>query len=278
MQAEHPTTDNLLKGIIMALVGVFSLQLLTRLAGYPLLDSLLAARSSSVTSGHIYQLLTYMWLHADVWHLVFNLIGLFFFGRTVIDFLGRLHFLAIYLAGGWFGGILWTACNLGSPVAMVGASGAVLALVTAFATLQPRAEVFIFPLPFPVQARWMALGYAGISAAQLMGNPGSNIAHIAHLGGMVIGWLYVRGYRAGRLGGLPQFLERCQTLFQKKNLPSPLPRKTRPSLAPEWSSRDPDNEFIAREVDPILDKIARSGMGSLTPHERKVLEDARKRL
>jgi len=264
--------EPLLKGLLITNVVVFCLQLLTRITAGGWMDDLFAVRASDVMDGRAYQLLTYSWLHGNVWHLIFNMVGLYFFGKEMLRTLGKNSFLFLYMLGGLSGGLLWVLFNINSSAPMVGASGAVLALVAAFATLYPRSEVYILPIPIPIQARWMAIGYAVVSILQLLSEPHAQIAHLAHLGGMLAGWSYVK------LMGFSH-----EPMFSDIKMPSipsfKLPSKTAPPPVPKPTMRvKGGSDFISKEVDPILDKISKEGFQSLTPREKKILEEARKKL
>ncbi len=272
MSYESARMNPLLKKLLLLNVVIFGLQLVTRVVGWPFVDHYFAVSGEGVASGQVWELFTYMWLHGSVWHLLFNMIGLYFFGRVVLELLGPKHFLQLYVLGGLVGAVLWVIFNWSSAVPMMGASGAVLALVIAFATLEPKSEIFLFPIPFPIQAKWVALGYAGISVAQLLSNPGSSIAHLAHLGGMAAGFVYVLVWQ----GRLPRLMPEWSKPKVSVYRPPASASAGRPAVKDKGAGLGDD--FIAREVDPILEKIAREGVGSLTAREQKILEEARKRL
>ena len=135
-----------------------------------------------------YQLVTHMFAHGGFFHILFNMYALWMFGSVLERVWGPKRFLIFYLA-----------CGLGAAVAQmfvgapaIGASGAVMGLLAAFAYLFPNTEFFILPFPFPIKAKYMVAIYAAID---LFGglHPGAadNIAHFAHLGGMVMGFILV---------------------------------------------------------------------------------------
>ncbi len=145
-----------------------------------------------------YQIVTHMFLHASglnsIYHVFFNMLILFFVGRTVEMRWGSKPFLIFYLA-----------CGLGSAVAhlamqyftdgyapMVGASGAIMGVFVAFAFISPNAEFIIFPFPIPIKAKWLVLIYIGLDLFGGFGKvTNDNIAHFAHLGGALTGFLIV---------------------------------------------------------------------------------------
>jgi membrane associated rhomboid family serine protease len=138
-----------------------------------------------------YQLVTYMFAHANFFHILFNMYALWMFGSVLERVWGPKRFLIFYLACGLAAGVtqLITMDALGSTV---GASGAVMGLLAAFAYLFPNTEFFILPFPFPIKAKYMVIIYGAID---LFGgiHPGAsdNIAHFAHLGGLVMGFILV---------------------------------------------------------------------------------------
>ncbi len=133
-----------------------------------------------------YQLVTHMFTHGGLAHILFNMFGLWIFGSVLEKLWGGKRFLVFYFACGLAAGV---AQLFLSNAPAIGASGAIMGLFGAFAYLFPNTEMFIFPIPFPIKAKWAV---AGLALLDLFGgvNPtGSNIAHFAHLGGVVAGLL-----------------------------------------------------------------------------------------
>ncbi len=135
-----------------------------------------------------YQLVTHMFAHGGFFHILFNMYALWMFGSVLERVWGAKRFLIFYLA-----------CGLGAAVAQmfvgapaIGASGAVMGLLAAFAYLFPDTKFFILPFPFPIKAKFMVAIYAAIDLfGGLHPGPADNIAHFAHLGGMVMGFILV---------------------------------------------------------------------------------------
>jgi membrane associated rhomboid family serine protease len=135
-----------------------------------------------------YQLVTHMFAHAGWSHIIFNMLGLWMFGTMLERIWGPKKFLIFYLACGLAAGI---AHLFLTDSAAVGASGAIMGLLAAFAYLFPNTELFMFPFPFPVKAKY---AIAVMAAVDLFGGvypTGSNIAHFAHLGGLLMGLILV---------------------------------------------------------------------------------------
>ena len=201
--------------------------------------------------GFIWQPLTYMLLHAGLWHILINLLLLWAFGREVEYFIGPRAFAQLYLFAGILGGALWLAFNFATPVPLIGASAAVLGCVIAFATLFPERELtflIFFVLPVTLRAKYIALIAIALDLVPLLTHQVTNVAHLAHLGGAVVGYFYIKalGY-----GTTPRWLLWLRTARPRRYpKPTPVPRSKA--------------DFMRHEIDPILDKISREGMQSLT--------------
>ena len=252
------------EAILWINVAVFLIQLLCGALHFRQFEEWLALSGTGVMRGFLWQPLTYLFLHGGLWHLLINLLVLWFFGREVEFFIGPRAFCRLYLWGGLAGAALWLAFHLHSPVPVIGASGAVLACVVAFATLFPEREVtflLFFIVPFTLKAKYLALIAIALDIAPLLSGTETNIAHLAHLGGAALGYLYIKGLG---YGATPRWLAWCQQLRQLAR-----PRRQAPPRPQSVA------DYIQQEIDPILDKISREGMQSLTRRERKILESAR---
>ena len=158
-----------------------------------------------IKSGHfqLYQLVTYMFLHDpySISHVFFNMFAVFMFGRTLEQVWGSKRFLSYYLVTGIGAGliqmlVLFLRVQPVVPVEMfsmvnsvtVGASGAVFGILLAFGMLFPNSQLFIIPFPFPIKAKWFVIGYGLLELIFGVANrTGDNVAHFAHLGGMLFG-------------------------------------------------------------------------------------------
>lgn len=211
---------------------------------------------------HPWTLVTYMFLHGGLMHLLFNMLSLFFFGPRLELRLGGSHFLGLYFISGLAGGLLSLVFPVPfAPIAIVGASGAVFGVFLGFAMFWPRDQIYIWGI-LPIEARWLVAIATAISLYSGFGSSGG-IAHFAHLGGFVGGFLYLKWLEAK--SPARQFKQKA--VFQPK----------RPSGAQDvarWKAikRDELHEVNRAEVDRILDKISARGIDSLTPGERETLE------
>lgn len=167
------------------------------------------------------QLFTYMFMHGGFGHVFFNMFAVWMFGRILEQVWGPRRFLFYYIVCGIGAGVIqelvqyvqyatelapYTGVTIGTTVipmseylnlmTTVGASGAVYAILLAFGMLFPNQPLFIFPLPFPIKAKYFVIGYALLELySGVVNNPGDNVAHFAHLGGMIFGFFLIIYWR-----------------------------------------------------------------------------------
>ena len=241
----------------------------------------------------IYQLLTYMFMHGNFAHILFNMFAVWMFGRIVESAWGSRRFLIYYLICGIGAGLFqeivqyidyvasgmqaYDSVDIGTAVipmdtylnmlTTVGASGAVYGILLAFGLSYPEERLFIIPIPIPIKAKYFVIGYAVIEL--LSGLYGSNdgVAHFAHLGGMVVGFLLILYWtkKNSMSGG---YLEKINNWFQNRR---------KPKMKVHYGEKEADYQYNARkkekqeEIDRILDKVRKSGYESLTVDEKKKL-------
>lgn len=201
-------------------------------------------------------LVTYMFLHADFLHLLFNMLGLFFFGPRLEARLGSRRFLALYLASGIAGALL----SLFTPrTAIVGASGAVFGVFFAYARFWPRDRVYIWGV-LPVEARVLVIILTVLALYGGM-TGGGGVAHLAHLGGFLGGFLYLR------------LTERYSAAARFRARAEPRGAATTGDLA-RWRAIRPDDMHPVNraEYERLKRKVAEEGVGKLTPSERAFLD------
>lgn len=238
---------------------------------------------------------TYMFLHGDFWHLLFNMWGLYIFGQSVAEELGRKKFLMLYFISGIFGGLLWTAANWESAIPVVGASGAVFGVMLAMAMLNPEREYILLFFPFPVKCRTLIVVYAAIEFVSQMSNNRTNIAHLAHLGGFLAAYFYIR-YACSKLVQWDPlgFLDPGAAARRKAKPRAPKGwtihdsnstgkasggrRSEKTSGAADASGGFQESIVPPREIDRLLDKISASGINSLSQDELQILRLARKQM
>ena len=236
----------------------------------------LAFSSYGIQSLKLWQFVSYMFLHANFTHIFFNMWGLYLFGMAVLPSLGTTRFLQLYVLSGVSGAGLWLLVNWGSRYPLVGASAAIFGVMMAAAMFYPDMRIqLIFP-PIPMKMKTFVLVYAGVEIASELSGGGGGIAHLAHLGGFISAYIYLKALYGRQVwdmfGGVSNWLRR---LSQSK--PS-APHST--SKLPEgwqvYSNQQSGNptSVTKEEIDRILDKISVSGMSSLTPDELAKLKRA----
>jgi membrane associated rhomboid family serine protease len=136
-----------------------------------------------------YQLVTHMFAHGGFMHILFNMYALWIFGSVLEKTWGPKRFLIFYLICGLVAGL--TQMFLVSQGAAIGASGAIMGLLAAFAYTFPNVQFYILPIPFPIKAKYLAAIYAAIDIFGGFSGGGDNVAHFAHLGGLIAGFVLV---------------------------------------------------------------------------------------
>jgi membrane associated rhomboid family serine protease len=220
-------------------------------------------------------IITYMFVHQNLWHILFNMLWLFWFGKIFLQYLTEKQLLSTYLLGGLAGALFylillnlmpWLSDYLSSS--MMGASAAIMAIVIAISFYVPDFTIFLLFFG-PVKLKYIALFSIVIDILMIASyNAGG---HIAHLGGALYGYIFIMQYRKGKDIGrwLNNFLDDLVTVFRfRRRL-----RITHKKTAREMSDQEYNMKKAAsqKEIDRILDKIAQSGYESLTKAEKDTL-------
>ncbi len=217
----------------------------------------LGLSQDGVQNAYAWQFLTAAWLHYDlhqgVWHLLGNTLVLYLLGRDVESIIGQGHFLLLYVAGA-IAGELGHLFMMPSSTVLFAASGGIAAVLMAYSTILPELELVL-----RIKAKYVAWAAIGASAILVVVDRAGIVTHSAFLGGCAAGWLYAHLLGFGR----PSFLQRA--LHQRK-------------AAAERYRQMNAEQFISEEVDPLLEKISREGVNSLTRAERRILAQAREKL
>jgi hypothetical protein len=214
-----------------------------------------------------------MFVHGGLLHLAGNMLMLFVFGAPVEHRMGSRAFILYYLYCGVGAAVAGLALSAAMPVGpFIGASGAILGVALAFAIFWPDAELIAFPIPIPMRARTFVAALVGLDVLLWWLTPNDGIAHVAHVGGAIFGYLFFRVRSLSRRSPAPppRPVERVvvvQSGGAESARPSPLPPQARPPR------RRVDADPVAAEVDRVLDKISAQGLGSLTPAERRFLDE-----
>ncbi len=232
-------------------------------------------------------LVTYAFFHASVLHLLGNMLMLFFFGPPLEDRWGSRGFIKVYLvaaAGGALFSVLFAFLDPASYI--VGASGATLGLMLAFALIWPEMEVLVFGI-FPVKVKWLVGALIFINLAMALEGSGGQVAVLAHLGGMAATFLFLRSpWAPPAWGEVPRKARKPQQRRSGVAL-VPWSGKKQPATAAQTATatqarpaarkgRSAERELLD-DVDRILDKISAQGLGSLTEEERKRLDEVSRR-
>ncbi len=254
------------RALLVVTVTAFALQWVVDRWFGGVFTSLFGLQWSWLRRGAVWQLLTYPFLHGGLWHLVLNSLALFFFAPDVEERIGSRSFLGLYFACGLIGGLGWLPFTIWhAPWAIcIGASGAVFGVLGAFAAMFPTRQVTLlvfFVLPVVMTARMLAVLLGLFSLLSAMTDSGS-VAHAAHLIGGLAGYLYGRQQTRHDFGS-PWISGRWRQPRAPRQRMWVIEPEAPVSLAPD-----------TQEVDRILDKINRSGLRSLTPRERQILESA----
>ena len=265
------------------------------------LTDILGLHFFKATDFRVYQLITYMFMHANFGHLFFNMFALWMFGNTLENIWGSQRFLLFYMVCGIGAGLCqelvqyiqyttvladYATVNTGGQIipmssylnlmTTVGASGAIYGLLLAFGMMFPNSMIYLYFL-FPIKAKWFVIGYAVIELVSGLSG-GSNVAHFAHLGGMLFGLILILYWKKNGLNGSNFDLKKWKGWFwsKKEKMGKKKMKYTRYEEVKDEVPRN-DGEYNRqraekeRDVDALLDKIAKSGYGSLTQEEKEFL-------
>lgn len=246
------------------------------------------------------QLLTYMFMHANISHIVFNMFSLWMFGRIIESVLGSRKFIVFYLLCGIVAGLSqeivqlvsyyaqglnnYEIVNLGTttiPMSQylstwttIGASGCCYGILIAYGMLFPNERVLLLIPPIPMKAKYMVTGFIALELIIALGASGDSVAHFAHLGGAAAGWLLIRLYKKKehqRSTGFTTWEEYEPHKKSFKEKVSGLFRHKPSKRQPENESKPSRDEVPVEELNHILEKIKRSGYESLSADEKEKL-------
>jgi len=241
-----------IKVLIIINIGMYLLQIIT---GSQLDMVKIFGLSTKTIWPLIWQPFTYMFMHGGVWHVAINMFVLWMFGSELETIWGKNEFLKYYFVTGVGAGILWLFFNIGgSNAILIGASGAVYGILMAYGLIFPNRTVYLYFL-FPVKVKWFVLFIGAIAFISSMGT-GSNISHLTHLSGMLIGYLYLR------------FSDHWRTIsfnFRKKIVEL---KTTQRKKIEEQETK------LQKEVDMLMDKANICGWESLSEEEQVKLHSS----
>ncbi len=209
----------------------------------------------------IWRLVTYQFFHASFGHIFWNMYGVWLFGRMLEQVLGKTRFYILYLFSGVLGGIFFLIANMGSFAGCIGASGAEFGVMVATAMTFPQVEFLMLFPPIRMKLWVLALVYCGLEIFYQFGGINGGIAHMAHLGGALGGFIFMR-----RL----LHIARNNRGGYRRPAPEPQPE---PDPDPVEDSNEP-YVFNQDELNRILDKMSRQGYAQLTAEEKRALRRA----
>jgi membrane associated rhomboid family serine protease len=261
------------------------------------LNDILGLHFFKASDFRIYQLVTYMFMHGNFGHLFFNMFALWMFGNTLENIWGSKRFLLFYMVCGIGAGLCqelvqyiqyatslaqYETVNMsGRIISMdsylnmmttVGASGAIYGLLLAFGMMFPDSRIYLYFL-CPIKAKWFGIGYAVLEL--ILGFQGvDNVAHFAHLGGMLFGLLLILYWRKHPAGPDKNF-RKLKDIFQSWKRKSQMKYTRYEEVYDKMPRSDEDYNYQKakkeRDIDAILDKVAKNGYDSLTKEEKEFL-------
>lgn len=255
MHFRLPQLTPVVKRLLIINISVFLLCIIIKPLGLFIYNWFSVDSTSIFTSLQLWRLISYQFLHdpMSAWHIIMNMLGLYFLGPTLERFWHGRKFLIFYLLCGVAGGVFYlllAGAGIVRQGILIGASGAILGMLAACAILFPQFIVVLFIFPMPIRRAAMILTLVYIFSI-FMGsaNAGGDVAHLA---GMVAGAGYVYLW--------PKWKNRTRTSFR----------------ADDWNKKFEAYRQLQQEVDRILAKVNQQGIGSLTRKEKKTLEEATK--
>lgn len=245
------------KYLLLANVGIFFLEFLW---GGELIH-LFGLTPALVKKGYIWQFSTYMFLHGGFFHILFNMFALWMFGCEIERAWGSKEFLRYYFITGVGAGVFTFFLSFNSHVPTIGASGAIFGILVAFALMFPDRPIYLYFL-VPIKAKYLVIFFAVIEFLASFRHTSDGIGHFAHLGGMVIGYIYIKSdwkiYSFFRLSRYSEYFRGLRHKYRMKVI----------------SRKREREERLLERVDQILDKINQVGFDNLTKEEKKTLEEA----
>ena len=235
-----------IKILVSVNFGIFLLQTIARTEGmfFPLFGLVPKLGWSEFM---LWQPFTYLFFHGSIWHVLINMFVLWMFGSELERLWGKEHFLKFYFVTGVGAGLVTMIFGLNSMTPIVGASGAVYGVLLAYGLTYPNRTVYLYGI-IPIKSLWFVIGIGVIAFMSSFDNV-SQISHLTHLSGMMIGYLMLK--RPIRFNDL-WFTIRKRTLEYKIK---------------HEEKKVSQHQAIEREIDRILDKINREGFDSLTEEE-----------
>ena len=278
---------NMLIKLIFINVGVFLVikvlsifAILFKLNVVDVVNILALPSLPSIVINHLWSIITYMFVHQSFWHIFWNMLWLYWFGKIFLNYFTGKNLASLYILGGLAGGLLYILSFNFIPYYidmdnrwLIGASASVMAIVMASAFYRPDVNIHLL-LFGSVKIVYIAVGIFILDFFSLddMANPGG---HVAHIGGALIGYLFAIQYKKGKdiTAFVSKSIDGIFSVFKKRNRPKMKVKSQNFNKYTETSSTRNNDDVI----DSILDKLKKSGYGSLTSEEKRQLFDASKK-
>ncbi len=261
------------KWLLIANVAVYFIDVLSQNWAPGGFHRIFGLRLYGLQQLHVWQVVTYMFVHGGTWHLLFNMIGLYVFGTEFERAFGTQRFLQFYFACGIVGGLAYLVLSAVDPgfraIPLIGASGAIYGLLVAAIIFFPHIQVIL--LIFPVPIRVFGLIIAGMLALNFLSGDVRNLGgEVCHVAGAAAGLSVF--YLWGMLPGIGGKASRWQSAPYV-----PTPRKAKKTRQGTWEKKQKEKADLQAEVDRILAKVHNDGIASLTRKEKKTLAEATQR-
>lgn len=280
LKLKYKTGNITTKIIYINVVIFFSLWLLDNFvgsfAGSTISDWLRLSRIEENFIIQPWSIITYTWLHFDVWQLLMNMILLYFIGQLFLRFFRDKDLLTFYIFGGLAGGLAFLIFPIKTTYLLAGSSAAIYTLLFAVISYNPKMPVrlVLFPSSFPIL--YFGYFFLGLDVLQIILKGDNTGGSISHLGGMAFGYLYMKQFEKGN-DFLGNFIQRFANLFSNNKKSTSF--KTYKNNKKSQSNNVPKDDYAfnhqkvekQKKIDSILDKISRSGYESLSKEEKDFL-------
>lgn len=276
LKLKYNTGNIATKIIYINVVIFFSLFIIDKLIGTSLNNDLRLPRLEENYIQKPWTVFTYMWMHWDLWHLLMNMILMYFVSQLFLRFFRDNNLLTFYIFGGLTGAVCFLLFPIKSTNLLAGSSAAVYALLFAVISYNPKLPVRLVLIPTSFPILYFGYFFIGLDILQII-LKGDNIGgSISHLGGMAFGYLYMKQFEKGN-DFLGNFIEKIKGLFTKNQHNTTF--KTYKNKDNKFSQKATKNDYEfnhqkvekQKKIDSILDKISRSGYESLSKEEKDFL-------
>ncbi len=211
--------------------------------------------------GFIWQPLTYLFIHGGFWHILMNMFVLWMFGMEIENYWGKKEFYKYYFITGIGSGLITLLFSLNSTIPVVGASGAIYGILVAFALMFPNRYLYLYFL-IPIKAKYFVIFIAVVTFFSTITPGTSNISHLTHLGGFLIGFVYLKRWQISSF---------VRSKFPNISIKIPIRRVRKTSKDKEVIKKYDTDETFKEELNLILDKINQDGYDTLNKEEKRTL-------